>query len=243
MDKDVLKQLGLTDSEVDVYLDLVIHGDSLASEIASRSKITRTYVYDALEHLIDKGIISYVLKNNRKIFQARAPDKLIEYVEYKEKLLEKQKQDIKKLVPELKKLQTPKLNKPVVEVLEGPEGLKTALNDIVKEGHEIYAWGGTDESYKYLPEFILKKYIREKAEKKIKTIQLYSEGKLPLEGLFYKNIKIPKEYSAPVTVGTYGKKTVLFIWTDIPVIVLIDSKEVADSFKHHIKFLIEKMKK
>ncbi|MFA5797039.1 MAG: helix-turn-helix domain-containing protein [Candidatus Woesearchaeota archaeon] len=241
MNKDALKSVGMTNSEVEVYLDLIMNDQSSASEIAERVQIARTYVYDALAHLIQKGIISYVLKNNRKVFQAKDPEKLVEYIEYKEKQLEIQKNEIKNLIPELKKCKVLKSTKPKVEILEGPEGLKTAFNDIVKEGHDILAWGGTRESYKHVPEFVIKKYVREKAEKNIKTTQLYTKGSGTFSGPGYKNIKISREFSAPATVATYGKKTAVFIWAETPVTILIESKEVAESFKKHITFLINKL--
>ena len=79
MNKEILKKIGLTDSEIEVYLDLVKHDESLASEIALRVKISRTYVYDAIQNLIDRGLIVYIIKNNRRYFKALEVEKLLEY--------------------------------------------------------------------------------------------------------------------------------------------------------------------
>lgn len=241
MNKEVLKKIGLTDSEIDVYLDLVKHKESLASEIALRIKISRTYVYDAIQNLIDKGLIVYVIKNNRRYFKALPLEKLLEYLDERELQIQKQKQEVNKLITELKVFQKPIKEKPVVEVFEGKEGLKTILNDIVKQGKDIVAWGATDRIKHYLPDWFLEKYIKEKAKKGITTKQLYVEGEKTLEGPGYILKAVPRELSSPVTFGVYGNKIIIFFWSEIPIAIRVKNKDIALSFKKHFEFLWKKL--
>ena len=243
MNKEVLRKIGLTDSEIDVYLDLVRHGQSLASEIASRVKISRTYVYDSIQNLIDKGLIVYVIKNNKRYFKALDVAKLLEYLDERKLDMEKQKQDIKKLISELKVFQKPTKEKPVVEIFEGKEGLKTILNDIVKQGKDIVAWGATDRIKDYLPEWFLKRYIDAKAKKGVKTRQLYVKGEKTLEGKGYILRAMPKEFSSPVTFGCYADRIIIFFWSETPLSIRIINKKIALSFKKHFEMLWKKIKK
>lgn len=242
MDKEVLKKIGLTDSEIEIYLDLVKHGDSLASEIANRIKISRTYVYDAIQNLIDKSLIVYVIKNNRRYFKALEAEKLLEYIDEQTTQLQKQKEEVNKLVKELKAFQKPVKEKPIVEVFEGKEGLKTILNDIVNEGKDIIGWGATDRIRKYLPDWFLERYIKEKAKKKLITRQLYVSGEGTLKGPGYIFKKLPKEFSSPVTFGAYSNKIVIFFWSETPIVIRIRNKEIADSFRKHFEFLWKRIK-
>ena len=74
-------------------IDLIKNGTSLASETALRIKISRTYIYDAIQHLIDKGLITYVIKNNRKYFTSLEPEKLGEYLDEKSAEIQEQKKE------------------------------------------------------------------------------------------------------------------------------------------------------
>ncbi len=241
MNKDTLKQIGLTDSETEIYLDLVKNKESLASETALRVKISRTYVYDAIQSLIDKGLVSYVIKNNRRYFKALEPEKLLDYLNEKQKNLEKQKQDVSEIIKELKEKHPENKEKPLVEVLEGPEGIKTVLNDIVKQKKDICGWGGSDKSKEFLPEWFLERYINEKAKVGIKTNQLYVKGDNPLDGKGYKNKEISKEFSAPVTFGVYGDKIAIWFWSKQPIVIRIANKDIANSFRKHFEIMWKKV--
>ena len=68
MKKQALLKIGLTGIEADIYLALLTLGPSLVSKIVEKTGINRTNIYDRLKRLIDKGLVSYVIKNNRKHF-------------------------------------------------------------------------------------------------------------------------------------------------------------------------------
>ena len=241
MDKEILRKVGLTDSEIEVYIELVKNPESLASEVALRVKISRTYVYDAIQNLIGKGLVTYVIKNGRRYFKALEVEKLLDYLDEKSAELQKQKEEVKDMISELKTFQKPTEEKPVAEIFEGKEGLKTILNDILKQGNEAVAWGATDKIKDYLPGWFLERYVKEKAKKGIKTKQLYVEGEKTLEGEGYINKPMPKEFSSPVTFGAYKDRVMIFFWSEIPVTIRIRNKEIADSFKKHFEFLWKKI--
>src|SRR3990167_2347637 len=80
----ILENLGLTALEAKVYLTLLDLGPSLAGLITRKSGIHRRSVYDALERLIQKGLVGYIVNNNRKYFEAANPERLSELVKEKE---------------------------------------------------------------------------------------------------------------------------------------------------------------
>ena len=65
MNKDLLKSIGLTDIEIEVYLAIIDLGSCLAGEIARKTGIHRRTVYDAINRLIEKGLVSYIKTYNR----------------------------------------------------------------------------------------------------------------------------------------------------------------------------------
>ena len=87
MDLKILEDAGLTNTEAKVYLMLVKAGSSLAGNISRETGIHRRSVYDAVERLIEKGLVSFITTNNRKYFQAEDPKRLMDMLKEKEDTL------------------------------------------------------------------------------------------------------------------------------------------------------------
>ena len=83
MHEDQLKELGLTDNEVRIYLIMLKQGTMNPSEISQKLGLHRGYVYDALERMQEKEVVSSILKDNKKYFQATSPDNLIELLKFR----------------------------------------------------------------------------------------------------------------------------------------------------------------
>lgn len=104
MNVKALKEIGLTETEIKVYLALLNLGTTSAGKIFHETGVYRKNLYDALSKLIDKGLVTYVKENKIKFFQTKNPDNLFNYLdEQKSKIEEK-----KNLVSESK-------NKPITK--------------------------------------------------------------------------------------------------------------------------------
>ena len=79
-----LEQVGLTSGESRVYLALMEIGSSTVGPIAKKSKVAYSKIYDVLERLVEKGLVSYTVKEKTKYFQAVEPARLFDYLEKKE---------------------------------------------------------------------------------------------------------------------------------------------------------------
>src|SRR3989344_5764194 len=97
MNTEILKELRLSNTEIKVYITLLELGPSLASKLSQKSKVERAVTYHILEKLIRKGLVSYVVRENRKYFSAAEPEKLKDLIKEKEASLNE-------LIPELMKL-------------------------------------------------------------------------------------------------------------------------------------------
>jgi len=67
--KEKVKLLGLTEGEAKVYLSLLELGSSTIGPIIKKANIASSNVYDILNRLLKKGIVSYILKQKIKYFQ------------------------------------------------------------------------------------------------------------------------------------------------------------------------------
>ena len=96
-----MKQAGFTDGEIRVYTALLEIGESSTGPIIKKSEITGSKVYEILEKLKAKGLVSHVTKEKTKYFQAAPPKRILDYVEQKEQELRQNKEAIKELLPQL----------------------------------------------------------------------------------------------------------------------------------------------
>src|SRR3990167_6784353 len=101
MDTDILRKIGLTENEIKIYIHLLKSGSSTAYEIGKQTGIYRVHVYDKLEQLMDKGLVTHIYKGAKKYFQATSPSKIKHYLEDKKRELETQEQAVEAILPEL----------------------------------------------------------------------------------------------------------------------------------------------
>src|SRR3989338_1381742 len=87
-DTEILEDLGLTKTEVKVYLALLELGSSSAGKILEKSKLPNSTVHRDLNSLIVKGLISFILEGKRKVYQASNPENFFEFIADKKRRFE-----------------------------------------------------------------------------------------------------------------------------------------------------------
>ena len=155
----ILEEFGLTPSESKIYLILLEQGACLAGTISRNTGIHRRSVYDTIERLIQKGLVSYIKSNNRKYFEAVNPDKLTE-------ILKKKEEDINSILPELKALQQMSEGKNETLFFRGKAALKTAFDDQLDKAKDICIWGANTKANEIL-QYYFPRFDKERVKKKI----------------------------------------------------------------------------
>jgi HTH-type transcriptional regulator, sugar sensing transcriptional regulator len=127
-----LIELGLTKNESKIYLTLIQKGKQKASKIVEFSNIGSGKIYEILDSMQKKGFISKTKINNVKHFQASPPTKIKELIKEKQKSLDTIKQKAESLIPNLNKLYSKHEEDSKTELHKEDQGLKSALNEILK---------------------------------------------------------------------------------------------------------------
>jgi len=234
----MLQECGLNEKEAIIYLELLKEKKCNASKLAKLTKINRTTVYLELNNLLNKGLVSYVIKNSKKYFQASSPNKLIE-------ILDSKKAKISMLLPKLKELHK-SIDPFKIEVFEGREGIKTFYQDILNSKvKEVLAFGVTGKAFEVLkfefPHFV-KRY--EKANLGARYLANESSKNL-LKSLPKGRVKIKylsKEYFSDVTTIIYDNKIAIqsLVKENIFVIMIKDRK-LAESYRNYFEFMWKKV--
>ncbi len=161
MDKyGALEEFGLENREAKVYVKLLELGGASASEIAKKVNILRPTVYDILDNMIKKGVVSYSLSAGRKIFSAVDPQILQQIVDEKKRI-------ISHFIPELNEISKGSVVKPFVETYLGPKGVKTIYDDMLKEGKDVYHLFNYKEYSKTFQLFFIQNFIKRRVERGI----------------------------------------------------------------------------
>jgi len=239
MDKKLLQEIGLTSVEIDVYLAIIDLGSCLAGEITRKTSVHRRTVYDAIERLIEKGLISYIKTNNRKYFEAYNPKKLLEILKEKEELL-------KDTIPELEKRFNFSKEKKETLFFRGKQALKTIFDDQISEEKEVLVLASTVE-IKNILEYYFPKFNLQRKEKNIKLKMLFSENlrekqlvkRIPLAEIRF----LLREYDSNVSTNIYGDKISIVVWSEIPTATLIKEKAIANSYRNYFEILWSMAKK
>ena len=127
MDIRDLKKIGLTDGELKVYQALLELGETTRTELAKKSGISPSKIYDVANRLIEKGIVSSVKKQGIIHFSAGDPNRLKDFLEKKEEDIKKEKEVVNLLLPNLLAKWQDTHEDVDIEVFYGWDGLKTAF--------------------------------------------------------------------------------------------------------------------
>lgn len=228
-----LEEIGLTNTEAKVYLMLLKEGASLAGTITRNTGIHRRSVYDAIERLIEKGLVSYIKTNNRKYFEAVDPSRLLEIAEEK-------KQNVFSLMPEFELMKKFSKEKKETLFFRGKPALKAVFDDQIKIGKEILIFGDTVNVNEIL-KYYFPRFDRERIKKKIKTRMIFDESarknehirRIPLSSIRF----IPKGYGSPMSMYVYGDNVSIALWFENPLAIMIREKAIADGFRNYFEFM------
>ena len=138
-----LQEVGLTVNETKVYLALLRLKTGTASQVTALAKVHRVNVYDALERLREKGLISSIMRSSKRVYEAANPEQLMQLVKQKEELLEE-------VMPGLKEEFSFKRTPQNVHFFVGVEGIMQAYAMILQQNDTIYAFGGSGLNRKFL---------------------------------------------------------------------------------------------
>ena len=106
-----LEKLGLNKKEAQIYLAALESGETNIEGLSKKSKIKRTTVYDIVESLKEKGLLSSTFSKKKKYIFANDPRKINEK-------LDEQKAIFRKLMPELLSISNLIEKKPRIKIFD-----------------------------------------------------------------------------------------------------------------------------
>lgn len=225
-----LEEAGLTGNESKVYLELVKKGELSANQIAKNLGMDRTLSYTILNHLMEKGQVSYVIKENKKFFSASPPEALLNNIKMKETL-------VSNLVNEISKIKPQSSQETEINVYEGTEGIRTIMRIFLKlKNSEFVSFGGTGRVYDLLYEA---PSVVTQIEKLKNSARIIMNSKYRGHE-FTKHKSIQTKFldiESESTTSMFSDYISIHLIKEKPIIILIKNKDIAQSYKNYFEFL------
>jgi len=239
MNKD-LENLGLTKNESAIYLFLLKFGSTTTGSIIKETKIANSRVYNSLDSLISKGLVTYNVQKDGKHFQAQDPSRFLE-------IENERKKKIKSLLPKLDLLKSSKKSVIKTAVYEGYEGFKTAFQKIIDDcprNKTIRILGFSNQPFKEnsLRTFLANANLKSARKRQRLKILLDTSARENLgkdrEKEKYTEIRyMPKGYINPASIDIFEDYIYMFLWEEKPFVFMIKNKKIAESFKNYFDLL------
>jgi len=250
METQTLRKAGLTEGEARTYLALLKIGSSSTGPIIDETKISRSIIYQILDNLIDKGLVSYITKEKTKYFQASEPSRLKDFLDEKEREFNKNRDEVENLIPKLLSL-TKKTKENEVRVFAGFKGMITVHEhtyEKLEKGEEYYYFGIPPEQPEHFHAYWNKDHKR-RVKAKIKCRLLFHPStakKLLINRNSYKDCDaryMDIDVKTPSWFMGYKNVAVIGFPSTEPITIEIIKKEIADSFKAYFEEFWRKSRK
>lgn len=240
-----LEDIGLTKSEAKVYMALLDLGSATRGPIVEKSGVASSKIYELLEKLMQKGLVSVVIKKGVKYYEAASPTRVLDYLKEKENRIHEEIETVKNILPNLELKQKLSKEKSEISVYKSMKGIETIYQIILntlKKGEEYYIFGAVAGGVTETQRIFLTKYHQKRFEKGIKLKLIFHKGigyvQKPFTNMKLADIKyMDPRLIGPAQTMIVKNKVIIILWSENPLGVIIENKEIADNYKKYFDFL------
>ena len=251
MELSNLKEIGLTEGEIRIYAALLDLGDCTRTQLAKKSGVSPSKIYDVVNRLVEKGIASVVKKDGVIHFSPANPERLMDFLKKKGSDLEKEVRIIQNLMPLLLMKYKNKEESTDIEVFYGWDGMKTVYNEIAKTltvGDTNYVFGASLGQDVKQSGIFFSQYAKKVKKSGFKIKVIFNEnvrGHAERES-FYTSPPNEARYLYQDTfaeINLYNNFVLFVMLLKRPIIIRVRNKDAVDSFKKFFDTMWKQAKK
>jgi len=230
--KNILKQAGLSNSEINVYLSTDIGEQKTSAEITKLSKMPRPTVMAALDELERIGLCKTTKRDGRSLFyMMQSPAALQGFLGQKARLIDDLIENLGEVSKPLSKLQT--------QEAKGVEAVQRLIdNALFCRNRNWLIIAPKDNALAHMPKSYTEYFKRTRRERQIQSQTLWSEtdkqDHLGLYDLIMRKPRyIPKDIAkdVPSLILAFDDSLLIIDGTNQPTAIMITSPSVARTFK------------
>lgn len=233
--EQLLQRFNLNEKEVTIYITSLQLGPATVYELANRSGLKRPTVYLVVDELLQKGLLTQSKKYRKKSYAPLSPEQLVDH-------WRKQVEQLELQLPQMQSLAQYQ-QRPKIEVFEGDEALIQAYDELkpnLYNKKEIIFFGTILSAYTRYREQA-DYYLKFVKDKRTRGRELLShtpadyEFARRVEALDNPNYQMrfldKKHAQGKNECAILGQRVYLFDMSTTPMVVVIDSKEIANTHR------------
>lgn len=238
MTEDLFEEIGFTIREKRVYLALLETGPTTAGKIIKRSGIPSSKIYETLDKLTKKGMITFIIKDHKRTYQANNPRLLLDFLEERKAKVQNE------LVPKLESMYHFTKQQTNVTVYEGRSGIIAVYEkalEKMKKGDTLYVLSAPSASNEILGSY-LEYFHKRRIKKGVKMKVLYNQEakkygetrkNWPLTYVRY----LDEKQAVPSAINMFLDYSIIFDYEKPVSCILIKSKNVSHNFTRYFETL------
>ena len=237
MEEEIFRDLGFSEREIKVYLAMLELGSTTVGPIAAKTRMQHSKVYQTFEKLIDRGLVSFIIKSKTKYFLAQNPKQIMNIIKEKER-------KFSEILPQLEQKQQFSYDPQIATVYEGYKAIKAMFDSILDEMNKssyYYVFAFKDEyimselASRFLRNIHMRLSDKDVDDRLIANISIIKEFKKNYANI--ENIKIRfSKFDLPFGLMIIDDRVINWVWGERPTAIEIISKQIAQSYK---KFFLD----
>jgi len=235
-----LVAVGMNRNEAAVYLALVESGQATAREITAKTKFHKNIVYDNLNKLADKGLISQVVSDGATLFSLANATALTDYAA--QQLA--QSQEISSLATSLQKkinaVQARTPRKVSTELFVGVQAIRSFFEKTLSDG-DYCVIGAPQASVDIMGTTFWQNYNIKKIERRNTARIVFNESLRAFAKIVadkFTIIRFLPTVAEPLSeIHISDSYVAIIIWTKEPSLTLINDKEAAKGYQEYFELL------
>lgn len=237
MNVQILEDIGLTKVQATAYICLVDNGTLTAPALATRIGESRTNGYKVLDKLVELGLATKQEHNKKYTYAATSPTALEQFVRSQAEQVRTKERQLSTELPHMLDYFFARSERPSIRYFQGKEGLRQIFADMLQTGRDIYLLRSPDD-INFYDEAFFAEFRKKRALLGINTYALTVDVPTATHDLeadfqnkFHRTWLDPKAYTAPVEWNIYGNKVALTSYGEEAMGIIIESPQIAESFR------------
>jgi sugar-specific transcriptional regulator TrmB len=238
-----LSAAGLSPTEAKCYTALLERKDWKPSDLAKSVNETRTNTYKILDNLVTLGLAERFDKDKKLHYRATNPSSLLQLARDRRTAQEKAEKELESNTEELLASYYKVHEQPGVRFYQGRDGIKQIFEDMLTAGQEIHLVRSPADVAFY-DEAFFEDIKQQKKELGIITYALTPDLPTATHNAaadaaydFVRTWLPADAYTASVEWNIYGNKVALISYGDEAMGMIIESPQIAESFRQILKLL------
>lgn len=240
-----LLQLGFLDKEAVVYLAALEGGEMTIPSLSEATGLSRGTVYDVVEKLKGGSFMTEIRKGKkRKLIIENPTAKLYSLLEQMHGHLQESKRIVENILPTINALRGGQDFKPQLRVYEGEKGFRNVWDEIFAfEGKEFLSIARIETYIKFMGEEFLQDIQVRKAKlgfvsRAINEDSTAAKKMKSNDAKYARETRLaPAEFTFPSSEIIFGDKIAMFSTRDENIIVVIESRDFAETHRQYFEML------